>query len=103
MDRGEDAVDAIRKASNNADVHFLSADLASIQGTDALAAAFLSQRGTLEVEGSVLGVGGAGCLKRGSRRAGSALSPVSRGLVFGLEGGAGGRRVVGWPSLGSVC
>lgn len=48
-DRGEAAVDAIRKASDNADVHFLSADLASIQGTDALAAAFLSQRDTLDV------------------------------------------------------
>ena len=57
--------------------------------------------------------GGAGCLKRGSRRAGRALSQARRGVVFGLEGGAGGmisgawwaaggRRVVGWPSLGSV-
>ena len=56
---------------------------------------------------------GAGCLKRGSRRAGRALSQARRGVVFGLEGGsggvisgvwraAGGRLVVGWPQLGSV-
>jgi len=59
------------------------------------------------------GWGGAGCLKRGSRRAESALSQARRGVVFELEGraggvisggwcAAGGRRVVGWPSLGSV-
>ena len=47
--RGEAAVDAIRKASQNADVHFLQADLASIQGTERLATTFLSQRDTLDV------------------------------------------------------
>ena len=36
------------------------------------------------------GWGGAVCLKRGSRRAGSALSQARRGVVFGLEGGSGG-------------
>jgi len=59
------------------------------------------------------GGGGVGCLKRGARRAGSALSRVRRWVVFGLEGrvfgvilggwcAGEGQRVVEVPQLGSV-
>ena len=41
---------------------------------------------------------GAGSRKRGLRRAGSGLSWARRGVVFGLEGGAGGVNSGGWSS-----
>jgi len=46
------------------------------------------------------GRGGAGCLKRVSRRAGSGLSWARRGVVLGFGGGAGGLIAGGWRTGG---